>query len=517
MSPHLISNNNTEPYNNKCYCQQPNCQNSQQQPYYCTTSSPFQPTYHVFQPALSTYIQPLPQQQNGSLHPFQPFHPMQQQQQQQAQDQHTSLTPQMQHLNLQRMPSPQIPSSPFHQQRFSYNPSSSSSPSPLLNCNTSQVSQCSYMDVSQHYHHHYHQQQQHQQQQQQQLQRQSSTQSNKRRQSKRLESNKLRGLMNHFWKSGSKGSGGSNGINDSSKQHYNHPCSTVGSPMLTSNINKVTPYPYMSPQQQQRQRPFSMMCTPQQYPPIMNPMLHQHQHQQLHLHPQNQLHTSINPSLITSPPTSPANFNHPKSMVVDRPSSNLSTLPFNNNSSNISNCSGNSNNTLVSESPKLSSWLPGLFHFKQPKVCQLDCIAASEHEALQRVSYIVEKYMDGKIDERRDNGRTKRKGEFMMIQDNKGIVIRFKLEVYQLPETAMYMNSDEKGRSAFRLHFIQQQGDGMALTMGVQWIEKQLQSNDNHNPLLPSQDPSSLNNNNNNNNNNKRVSHFDNNPLGLYI
>ncbi|KAG1070654.1 hypothetical protein G6F42_026103 [Rhizopus arrhizus] len=29
--------------------------------------------------------------------------------------------------------------------------------------------------------------------------------------------------------------------------------------------------------------------------------------------------------------------------------------------------------TTVMESPKLSSWLPGLFHFKQPKVCLLEC------------------------------------------------------------------------------------------------------------------------------------------------
>ncbi|KAI8100108.1 uncharacterized protein BX664DRAFT_322896 [Halteromyces radiatus] len=85
--------------------------------------------------------------------------------------------------------------------------------------------------------------------------------------------------------------------------------------------------------------------------------------------------------------------------------------------------------------------------------------------------------MDGKIEERRENGKVRRKGEFVLIQDNKATTIRFKLEVYQLPEVAMHVDSEGRGRHTFRLHFIQQQGDGMALMMGVQWIEQTLQTN----------------------------------------
>jgi hypothetical protein len=41
-------------------------------------------------------------------------------------------------------------------------------------------------------------------------------------------------------------------------------------------------------------------------------------------------------------------------------------------------------------SPKLTSWLPGLFHFKQPKVCSLECEARDEREAMGKVAQAVE-------------------------------------------------------------------------------------------------------------------------------
>lgn len=41
-------------------------------------------------------------------------------------------------------------------------------------------------------------------------------------------------------------------------------------------------------------------------------------------------------------------------------------------------------------SPRLSSWLPGLFHFKQPKVCSIDCIARDEHEAVGKITQVLE-------------------------------------------------------------------------------------------------------------------------------
>lgn len=46
------------------------------------------------------------------------------------------------------------------------------------------------------------------------------------------------------------------------------------------------------------------------------------------------------------------------------------------------------NNTM--SSPKLSSWLPGLFHFKQPKVCSLECEARDEREAIGKISQVLE-------------------------------------------------------------------------------------------------------------------------------
>jgi hypothetical protein len=45
--------------------------------------------------------------------------------------------------------------------------------------------------------------------------------------------------------------------------------------------------------------------------------------------------------------------------------------------------------TPMIESPKLSSWLPGLFHFKQPKVCSLECEARDEREAIGKVSQVL--------------------------------------------------------------------------------------------------------------------------------
>ena len=44
----------------------------------------------------------------------------------------------------------------------------------------------------------------------------------------------------------------------------------------------------------------------------------------------------------------------------------------------------------ILSSPKLSSWLPGLFHFKQPKVCSLECEARDEREAIGKISQVLE-------------------------------------------------------------------------------------------------------------------------------
>lgn len=45
---------------------------------------------------------------------------------------------------------------------------------------------------------------------------------------------------------------------------------------------------------------------------------------------------------------------------------------------------------IVPISPRLSSWLPGLFHFKQPKVCSLECEARDEREAIGKISQVLQ-------------------------------------------------------------------------------------------------------------------------------
>jgi hypothetical protein len=39
---------------------------------------------------------------------------------------------------------------------------------------------------------------------------------------------------------------------------------------------------------------------------------------------------------------------------------------------------------------KRSSWLPGLFHFKQPKVCSIECEARDEREAIGKLSQVLQ-------------------------------------------------------------------------------------------------------------------------------
>lgn len=43
----------------------------------------------------------------------------------------------------------------------------------------------------------------------------------------------------------------------------------------------------------------------------------------------------------------------------------------------------------TSNNSKRTSWLPGLFHFKQPKVCSLECEARDEREAIGKLSQVL--------------------------------------------------------------------------------------------------------------------------------
>ncbi|KAG0746192.1 hypothetical protein G6F26_001921 [Rhizopus arrhizus] len=67
---------------------------------------------------------------------------------------------------------------------------------------------------------------------------------------------------------------------------------------------------------------------------------------------------------------------------------------------------------------KWSSWLPNLFHFKQPKMYSLEYEANNEKEAIENLSNILEKYMDGFIIERKESdGRVYRRGEMKLTED----------------------------------------------------------------------------------------------------
>ncbi|ORY96938.1 hypothetical protein BCR43DRAFT_474942 [Syncephalastrum racemosum] len=132
-------------------------------------------------------------------------------------------------------------------------------------------------------------------------------------------------------------------------------------------------------------------------------------------------------------------------------------------------------------SPRLSSWLPGLFHFKQPKVCSIDCIARDEHEAVGKITQVLEECMEGSILERRDSeGVIRRKGEMVLpgSEQTKSILLRFKLEV-QTPQ----QYQPHKLRTV-RVSFVQQQGDAVALMTAVRMVERTLEMYEQESTLI---------------------------------
>ncbi|CAO3621890.1 unnamed protein product [Cunninghamella echinulata] len=137
--------------------------------------------------------------------------------------------------------------------------------------------------------------------------------------------------------------------------------------------------------------------------------------------------------------------------------------------------------TTVAESPRLS-WLPGLFHFKKPKVCSINCFAKDESEAVGKISQIVQEHMNGYILEQRENYKCiKRKGQ-VFLRLNKGravknIVIRFKLEIVQeqLPLSILLSpTKNEKSRNYYKISFIQLQGENADFVTAIDNIEKSL-------------------------------------------
>ncbi|KAG1092960.1 hypothetical protein G6F42_019067 [Rhizopus arrhizus] len=77
--------------------------------------------------------------------------------------------------------------------------------------------------------------------------------------------------------------------------------------------------------------------------------------------------------------------------------------------------------------------------------------------------------MEGFITERQEpDGRIRRKGEMKLPHPVKPILLRFKLEIYQL-------QTNQKKR-IYRINFIQQQGDAMALVAAVKLLDQTLQT-----------------------------------------
>ncbi|KAI8337593.1 hypothetical protein BC941DRAFT_39307 [Chlamydoabsidia padenii] len=82
------------------------------------------------------------------------------------------------------------------------------------------------------------------------------------------------------------------------------------------------------------------------------------------------------------------------------------------------------------DSPKLSSWLPGLSHFKRPKIYTIRCLAKDDKEAFGKLAQVIRERMNGSYNEEKDTyGVTKRKGQFEASADQgRGQKVRFKLE-----------------------------------------------------------------------------------------
>ncbi|KAI8388541.1 kinase-like domain-containing protein [Radiomyces spectabilis] len=128
----------------------------------------------------------------------------------------------------------------------------------------------------------------------------------------------------------------------------------------------------------------------------------------------------------------------------------------------------NSGEERAVDNSHLNSWLPGLFHFKQPKVCSIDCYAKDEREAVGKIAQVLEECMQGHIVEQYDaNGYLKRKGQ-MTLPGMDHALLKFKLEVVRAPYT------DNNQRQVMRVNFTQQQGEAMALVAAVKMVETAL-------------------------------------------
>ncbi|KAI8099714.1 uncharacterized protein BX664DRAFT_377459 [Halteromyces radiatus] len=140
------------------------------------------------------------------------------------------------------------------------------------------------------------------------------------------------------------------------------------------------------------------------------------------------------------------------------------------------------------DSPRLSSWLPALLHFKQPKVCTINCIAKDEKEAFGKIAQVIREHMNGSFVESKDiNGKIKRKGYiecrsllttgssiFHQHGSRKHHLVRFKLEKDQEQLLNPFMLSQDKTQRLVKINFIQQQGDTIEFINAVKMVEKVL-------------------------------------------
>ncbi|CAO3598001.1 unnamed protein product [Absidia cylindrospora] len=125
------------------------------------------------------------------------------------------------------------------------------------------------------------------------------------------------------------------------------------------------------------------------------------------------------------------------------------------------------------DSPKLSSWLPGLSHFKRPKICTINCSAKDDKEAFGKVAQVIREQMNGSYSEQKIiNGIMQSRGTIDISCDQGGIrqsqKVRFRLECDPSPSPL------HVGTKEIKINFIQQQGDTTIFLRAVKLVETAL-------------------------------------------
>ncbi|KAJ2956425.1 hypothetical protein NQZ79_g7748 [Umbelopsis isabellina] len=111
-------------------------------------------------------------------------------------------------------------------------------------------------------------------------------------------------------------------------------------------------------------------------------------------------------------------------------------------------------------------WLQNLFFFKQPKILSVTCEALDCHQALRKVQDAMREGMEAKLQSKPDkDGHTRYRGELRIFYAEKNCKVKFKLEF-------IVCGLIDGHRKLFRVDFIQQQGDALALAAATKNIQQ---------------------------------------------